>query len=79
MPIDGQAAHEIASRSRGTPRIVNRLLKRVRDYAQVRGNGDIDHVTSIKALDLLEVDPLGLDQVDRKVLETIIYKLMVAQ
>lgn len=74
VPIDGQAAHEIASRSRGTPRIVNRLLKRVRDYAQVRGNGDIDHVTSIKALDLLEVDPLGLDQVDRKVLETIIYK-----
>jgi len=74
VQIDGQAAHEIASRSRGTPRIVNRLLKRVRDFAQVRGNGIVDEETALKALDLLEVDPLGLDQVDIKILETIIYK-----
>lgn len=74
VEIDGKAAQEIAGRSRGTPRIVNRLLKRIRDFAQVRGNGLVDHGTSLKALDLLEVDPLGLDQVDIKVLETIIYK-----
>lgn len=74
VPIHSDAAQEIAGRSRGTPRIVNRLLKRVRDYAQVRGNGTIDYQTSIDALDLLEVDRIGLDQVDKKVLETIIYK-----
>lgn len=74
IEIDSDASNEIACRSRGTPRIVNRLLKRVRDFAQVKAKGIIDYETSIKALELLEVDPLGLDQVDRKILETIIFK-----
>ncbi|MFM2288039.1 MAG: ATP-dependent helicase RuvB [Pseudomonadota bacterium] len=70
---EGGAAR-IASRSRGTPRIANRLLRRVRDYAQVRGNGIVDAATAGKALDLLEVDPLGLDSLDRKLLLTILEK-----
>jgi holliday junction DNA helicase RuvB len=72
--IDTEGAHEIARRSRGTPRIANRLLKRVRDYAQVRGNGFIDNETAKKALDLLEVDNLGLDNIDRKMLLAMIQK-----
>lgn len=72
--IDETAASEIARRSRGTPRISNRLLKRVRDYAQVRGNGYIDKETADKALDLLEVDRLGLDNIDRKMLISMINK-----
>lgn len=72
--IDDEGALEIARRSRGTPRIANRLLKRVRDYAQVRGNGFIDYKTAVEALDLLEVDKLGLDNIDRKILLTIIDK-----
>lgn len=72
--IDEEGALEIARRSRGTPRIANRLLKRVRDYAEVRGNGYIDHKTSSDALDLLEVDRLGLDNIDRKMLLTVIEK-----
>jgi Holliday junction DNA helicase RuvB len=72
--IDENGALEIAKRSRGTPRIANRLLKRVRDYAQVRGNGFIDEDTAKKALDLLEVDSLGLDNTDRKMLLAIINK-----
>ncbi|SKA81006.1 Holliday junction DNA helicase subunit RuvB [Caloramator quimbayensis] len=72
--IDEEGALEVARRSRGTPRIANRLLKRVRDYAQVRGNGYIDLKTAKKALDLLEVDSLGLDNIDRKMLHTIINK-----
>lgn len=72
--IDEEGAIEIARRSRGTPRIANRLLKRVRDYAEVRGNGYIDHITSSAALDLLEVDKLGLDNIDRKMLITVIEK-----
>jgi Holliday junction DNA helicase RuvB len=72
--IDEEGAVEIARRSRGTPRIANRLLKRVRDYAEVRGNGYIDHKTSGEALDLLEIDKLGLDNIDRKMLLTLIEK-----
>lgn len=74
VEINDEGAVEIAKRSRGTPRIANRLLKRVRDYAQVRGNGKIDYQTASKALDLLEVDKLGLDNIDRKLLDTIIRK-----
>jgi len=74
VPIDDGSASLIAVRSRGTPRIVNRLLKRVRDYAQVMGDGSINEDTVSKAMTLLEVDPLGLDGVDRKILETIIVK-----
>lgn len=72
--IDEIAASEIARRSRGTPRIANRLLKRVRDYAEVRRSGYIDHVASTEALDLLEVDKLGLDNIDRKMLISMINK-----
>jgi Holliday junction DNA helicase RuvB len=74
IDADDSGAEEIALRSRGTPRIANRLLKRVRDYAQVRGNGYIDFNTAREALDLLEVDKLGLDNVDRKMLLNIITK-----
>jgi holliday junction DNA helicase RuvB len=66
------AAHHIAKRSRLTPRIANRLLKRVRDWADVNGDGIIDEISSKKALELLEIDELGLDQGDRLLLETII-------
>ncbi|RBP46614.1 Holliday junction branch migration DNA helicase RuvB [Garciella nitratireducens] len=72
--IDANGAEEIAKRSRGTPRIANRLLKRVRDYAQVKGDGQIDIKIAKKALELLEVDPIGLDEVDRKMLISIIEK-----
>jgi Holliday junction DNA helicase RuvB len=65
---------EIARRARGTPRVANRLLKRVRDYAQVRADGAIDQAVAKEALALLEVDPLGLDDIDRRVLRTIIEK-----
>jgi Holliday junction DNA helicase RuvB len=74
VPIDAAAAAEISKRSRGTPRIANRLLRRVRDYAQVRGSGEIDEQTATAALDLLEVDPLGFDTLDRKLLLTIMEK-----
>ena len=67
-------ATEIARRSRGTPRIANRLLKRVRDYAQVRADGNITDEVAHKALELLGVDSLGLDYVDEKLLRTIIEK-----
>lgn len=72
VKIDKAGAEEIAKRSRGTPRIANRLLKRVRDYAEVVENGDITKDVSDKALKLLEVDPLGLDNVDKKLILTII-------
>ncbi|PLR78018.1 Holliday junction branch migration DNA helicase RuvB [Bacillus sp. V3-13] len=72
--IDGPAASEIARRSRGTPRIANRLLRRVRDFAQVRGNGNIDADLSEYALELLQVDRLGLDHIDHKLLKSIIGK-----
>lgn len=71
IEIDDQASEEIARRSRGTPRLVNRLLKRVRDYAQVKGDGIIHKSIADAALDMLEVDQLGLDHVDRKILFTI--------
>ena len=74
VKIDEQAAEEIARRSRGTPRIANRLLKRVRDYAAVLGNGDINLDITKIALNKLEIDELGLDEIDRKLLETMIVK-----
>lgn len=70
--IDHPSAGEIASRSRGTPRIANRLLKRVRDFAQVRGNGKISIETAQEALELLQVDALGLDHIDHKLLISMI-------
>lgn len=72
VPIDEDGAMEIASRSRGTPRIANRLLKRVRDYSQVMSDGRIDLDIARQALDMLEIDELGLDKTDRHLLETII-------
>ena len=72
--IDEKSAEEIARRSRGTPRIANRLLKRVRDYAIVFSNNDIDIKLTKIALNRLEIDELGLDEIDRKILETMIEK-----
>nr|WP_330395582.1 Holliday junction branch migration DNA helicase RuvB [Tyzzerella sp. An114] len=74
IPIDDKGAEEIARRSRGTPRIANRLLKRVRDFAQVKYDGEITEEVSKYALDLLEVDKMGLDNVDRKMLLAMIEK-----
>lgn len=74
VPIDDKGAEEIARRSRGTPRIANRLLRRVRDYAQVRANGRIDEQVAHTALDLLEVDRYGLDEIDQKIMLTILEK-----
>ncbi len=74
IDCDHDGALEIASRSRGTPRIANRLIKRVRDYAQVRAGGKINAVVAQEALDMLEVDLLGLDHTDRTMLETMIRK-----
>ena len=72
--IDEKGAFELARRSRGTPRLANRLLKRVRDYAQVRHNGVITEDVAIEALDLMGVDPMGLDHSDRNMLLTMIHK-----
>ena len=72
MPIEPTGARELAMRSRGTPRIANRLLKRVRDFAQVAGCDAIDAVTVNKALKLLQVDERGLDEIDRRILHTMI-------
>ena len=74
VKIDDQAAVEIATRSRGTPRIVNALLRRVRDFAQVKGNGSIDIEITLYALDALNIDKFGLDEMDNKILLTIIDK-----
>ncbi len=74
--IEEQAAEEIARRSRGTPRIANRLLKRVRDYAIVLGDGDITLKITKLALNKLEIDELGLDEIDRKILDTMINQYM---
>jgi Holliday junction DNA helicase RuvB len=74
VPIDVAGALEIARRSRGTPRIANRLLRRVRDYAQVKGRGVVDAATADKALVMLDVDPLGFDVMDRKLLEAVIHR-----
>ena len=74
IEIEKEAAFELAKRSRGTPRIANRLLKRIRDYAMVLGDGVLTLDITKMALDKLDIDNLGLDNTDRKILETIIYK-----
>lgn len=74
VDIDEKGAIELARRSRGTPRLANRILKRVRDFAQVKYNGIITEQVAHVALDLMDVDKLGLDHLDRNILETIIYK-----
>ncbi len=74
MPIEYDAAHEIASRSRGTPRIANALLRRVRDFAQVKGDGNIDKAITKIGLEALNVDANGLDEMDNKILSAIVNK-----
>jgi len=74
IDIDNEAAKAIALRSRGTPRIANALLRRVRDFAQVIGDGHINHVISVHALDALKIDSRGLDEMDNKILKTLINK-----
>ncbi len=74
VPADGAGVEEIARRARGTPRVALRLLRRVRDYAQVRADGVISQLVASEALNLLNVDALGLDEVDRRVLRTVIEK-----
>jgi holliday junction DNA helicase RuvB len=74
VEIDEDGAAEIASRSRATPRVANRLTRRVRDFAQVRGDGRIDKAVAMNALEMLDVDASGLDYMDRKFLETIMFK-----
>lgn len=73
-PIVAEGAFEIAKRSRGTPRIANRLLRRVRDFAEVKGNGEITKSTADAALVMLDVDPVGFDVMDRKLLEAVLFK-----
>ena len=73
-PIDDAGALEVAKRSRGTPRIANRLLRRVRDYADVKGDGCITQSMAQRALTLLDVDPLGFDVMDRKLLEAVVHR-----
>jgi Holliday junction DNA helicase RuvB len=72
VAIDKEGAREIASRSRGTPRVANRLLRRVRDYAQVRADGNITKQVADQALKMLDVDSMGFDKMDRKLLLLII-------
>jgi Holliday junction DNA helicase RuvB len=72
--VDREGEEEIARRSRGTPRIANRLLRRVRDYAEVRADGHVDLGVARRALDLLEVDPFGLDEIDQKIMLTLLEK-----
>ena len=71
VEIDGQGAREIARRARGTPRVANRLLRRVRDYAQVKADGRITKEVAAMALSMLEVDELGLDEMDKRIITTI--------
>jgi Holliday junction DNA helicase RuvB len=73
-PIDLEGAEEIARRSRGTPRIANRLLRRVRDYAQVRAKGHVTQDVATTALDMLEVDRFGLDEIDQKIMRAVLEK-----
>jgi Holliday junction DNA helicase RuvB len=73
-PIVPEGAFEIAKRSRGTPRIANRLLRRVRDFAQVKSDGNITRDTAAAALVMLDVDPVGFDVMDRKLLEAVLFK-----
>ena len=74
VEIDDKGANEIARRARGTPRIVNRLLRRVRDYAEVKADGNVNEQVAADALELLKVDPLGFDIMDRRLLLAIIEK-----
>ncbi len=74
MEMDADGGFEIANRSRGTPRIANRLLRRVRDYAEVKGNGCVDQAIAQAALSMLDVDPQGFDVMDRKLLEAVIHR-----
>jgi len=74
VPIDEAGASEIARRARGTPRIANRLLRRVRDYAEVKAQGRITHMIADQALAMLDVDPLGFDVMDRKLLEAVVHR-----
>ncbi len=74
LPMDSAGAQQIASRARGTPRIVNRLLRRVRDFAEVEADGKVTEAVAKSAMDLLEVDPNGFDAMDRRLLRTIIEK-----
>lgn len=74
IEAEGEGLKEIARRARGTPRVANRLLKRVRDYAQVKGDGTATHTAAVEALAKLEVDTIGLDEVDHKLLRTIVEK-----
>ncbi len=74
VSTDAEGAAIIAERSRGTPRIANRLLRRVRDYAAVRGDGAVDGATARRALEVFEVDDVGLDRVDRAILEAVVHK-----
>jgi Holliday junction DNA helicase RuvB len=74
VATDAEGAFEIARRSRGTPRIANRLLRRVRDYVEVKGDGRIVKAQAERALAMLDVDPLGFDLMDRKLLEAVIHR-----
>jgi Holliday junction DNA helicase RuvB len=74
IEIDDSGSFEVARRSRGTPRIANNLLKRVRDYAQVKANGQVSREIADKALALMEIDQHGLDEMDKRILEAITYK-----
>jgi Holliday junction DNA helicase RuvB len=74
LPIEPAGARQIASRARGTPRIVNRLLRRVRDFAEVQADGNVTEAVAVSAMDMLEVDPHGFDAMDRRLLQTIIDK-----
>lgn len=74
LDMDESGAYEVAKRSRGTPRIANRLLRRVRDYAQIKSDGKVGEEVAAKALDMLDVDKEGFDYMDRKLLEAIIDK-----
>jgi Holliday junction DNA helicase RuvB len=73
-PINEEGAREVAKRARGTPRIANRLLRRVRDYAEVKGNGEITKDMADRALKMLDVDTVGFDVMDRKLLEAVLFK-----
>ena len=74
VPVAAEGARIIAERSRGTPRIANRLLRRVRDFAAVRADGKVDAATALRALEVFEVDEAGLDRVDRAILESVVHK-----
>ena len=74
LPLDAAGGRQIAGRARGTPRIVNRLLRRVRDYAEVRADGVVTEAVAVSAMDMLDVDPNGFDAMDRRLMQTIIEK-----